>query len=373
MGITRSPIADLHLAAGATLAVYHGADVPARFGDPKGEYQAARSAAGLFDFSFRAKFTVSGPDRVSFLHNMLSNDVSRLAPGDGTYALLLNVKGQILADLRVYATDEPLIVDTDADLLDKVMSTLDRYIIMDDVSLAQLDVVAAMMAGPHARTVIERTLAREVPPLDEFGHFETRVGDLSVRVVRASNTGDEGYELWVEKKDFIALWMALAGQISALGGTSVPAVIPCGTEALEMLRIEAGIPRCGVDFGEDTIPLEAGLLNAISFTKGCYPGQEIVERSRSRGHVNWNLVGLLIDSPQPPPASAKLVDGTREVGEVTSACISPALERTIGLGYVRREFAAPGSRLALTSNEAVEVTSLPFVPRQQPSAQIPLR
>src|SRR5262250_2193789 len=122
-----------------------------------------------------------------------------------------------------------------------------------------------------------------------------------------------------------------------------------------MLRIEAGIPRYGADFAEDTLPLEAGLLNAISFNKGCYPGQEIVERARSRGHVNWKLVGVSLDAVGPPPPGEKLLAGGREVGEVTSTCFSPLLNCPIALAYVRREVSEPGSRLNLASGSAAQI------------------
>src|SRR6266567_7462416 len=125
------------------------------------------------------------------------------------------------------------------------------------------------------------------------------------------------------------------------------------------LRIEAGIPRYGAELGEDTLPLEAGLLNALSFTKGCYIGQEIVERTRSRGHVNWMLAGFFVQADAPPPMGEKLFLEGKEIGEITSACISPTLRKTIALGYVRREASGPGTRLAFASGSLAEVTQLP--------------
>jgi folate-binding protein YgfZ len=140
-------------------------------------------------------------------------------------------------------------------------------------------------------------------------------------------------------------------------------MIPCGTRALETLRIEAGIPRYGQELGEDTIPNEAELWNALSFNKGCYVGQEIVERARSRGHVNWKLVGLVVESETPPPPGEKLVREGKEVGEVTSSCVSPTLARTIALAYLRREVSEPGTKLEFASGPAAEVVGLPFYQR----------
>jgi folate-binding protein YgfZ len=145
-------------------------------------------------------------------------------------------------------------------------------------------------------------------------------------------------------------------------------MLPCGTRALETLRIEAGIPRYGQELGEDTIPNEAGLWNALSFNKGCYVGQEIVERARSRGHVNWKLVGLVVESETPPAAGEKLARDGREIGEITSSCVSPTLGKTIALAYLRREVAEPGTKLDFPSGTVAEVVPLPFYQRG-PSAR----
>ncbi len=356
----RSPLANYHLSRGVTLAAYHGALVPTRLSDSTVEHQAVRKAAGLFDFSFRAKIAVAGPDRASFLHNMLSNDIRSLAPGRGIYATLLDIKGHILADLRVYCADEVFLLDTDADLRDKVIATLDRYIVMDDVTLEALELWSVAAQGPQARALVEASLPDRQPPLEEFGHFTASISGRPARVVRASSTGEEGYEFWVGAGDLIPLWEALGQQGQALGA------LPCGTEALETLRIEAGIPRYGADFGEDTLPLEAGLLNALSFTKGCYVGQEIVERARSRGHVNWKLVGLIVEGAPPAPGEKLLWEG-KAAGEVTSSCVSPTLSKTLALAYVRREASPPGTRLALASGGNAQATALPFHPAKPES------
>jgi len=332
--------------------------VPARYNDSKVEYAAARNAAGIFDLSFRARFAARGPDRVSFLHNILSNDVRSLGPGRGIYAVLLDVKGHILADLRVYSEPEQVLLETDVDLIQKVINALERYIIMDEVTLEPLKWRGLALQGPQSRALLERNLAGALPSLSEFGHFRSNYCGLPIHFVRVSSTGEEGYELWVPAEDAPGqtkvLWQAL------LAGARGLTAVPCGTEALEMLRIEAGIPRYGADFGEDTLPLEAGLLNALSFTKGCYPGQEIVERARSRGHVNWKLVGVAVDGVVPPSPGDKLVWEGKEVGEVTSACLSPSQSRPIALAYVRREVSEPGTRLTFTFGAAAEVRELPF-------------
>jgi glycine cleavage system T protein len=352
--LARSPLADLHVSQGATLGGYHGALVPVRFTDRTVEHLRVRKAAGFFDFSFRAKFSMKGQDRARFLQRIVSNEVKSLVPGQGTYATLLTAQGHVVADFRIYCAEDSFLLDTDADLLGKAMQALGRYIIADRVSIEPLPWFALSIQGPRSRELMEKTLRGDLPVLAESSHFATSLAGFPVRVVQASRTGEEGYEVWVGAEGMSDVWGAFS--VQAPGCEALPA----GTEALESLRIEAGIPSYGPDFGEDTLPLEAGLLNALSFNKGCYIGQEIVERARSRGHVNWKLVGLDIDSAQPPAAGEKLLSEGKEIGEVTSACISPTLAKTIALGYVRREVSDPGIRLALVSGPAAQVTVLPF-------------
>jgi folate-binding protein YgfZ len=211
--------------------------------------------------------------------------------------------------------------------------------------------------GPRARGLLEKTLHIDLPVMQEFDHFASNYAGFPIRVVRATSTGEEGYEVWVNAAGMEPLWGAACGQAPTYD------MLPCGWEALESLRIEAGIPRYGSELGEDVIPLEAGLLNALSFNKGCYIGQEIVERARSRGHVNWNLTGLIVGSDKAPQPGEKAVVEGREVAEITSSCVSPTLGRTIALAYVRREFTEPGAKLTFANGVAAEVAALPFTSR----------
>lgn len=361
--LIRTPLADYHVSQGATLGEYHGAFVPMRFTHSGEEHQAVRTTAGLFDFSFRARFALTGRDSQKFLHRIVSNDIKKLSAGQGTYATVLNPQGHILADIRVYAAQDRMLVDTDANLAAKAMDILRRYIIGDQVQIEPLESYALAFEGPKAVGLLEKTLHVDLPAMNEFDHFATNYAGFPVRVVRASNTGEEGYEVWVGPKGMMGLWGAACGQAPSYG------MLPCGTEALESLRIEAGIPRYGSELGEDTLPLEANLMNALSFNKGCYIGQEIVERARSRGHVNWKLAGVTIDSPEPPAPGEKLVLEGQEVGEITSACISPTLKKTIALAYIRKEHFEAGTRLQSGSGAAAEVTSLPFYRRNSAESE----
>jgi glycine cleavage system T protein len=354
--LLRSPLADDHLTRGATLAAYHGAEVPLRFRECRSEHETVRTAAGVFDFSFRSKFALTGEHRVRFLHRIVSNDVKNLSTGQGTYATLLNAQGRILVDLRIYADEDRLWVDTDADLAEKAITGLKRYIIGDRVEIAPSELYAVAIQGPQSGKTLHELLGSSLAGLEhEMDHRAVDYEGGSARVVRLSSTGEEGYEVWLEADTLGRFWRAL------LDGGLASA---CGSDALESLRIEAGIPRYGQDLAEDTLPLEAGLLNALSFSKGCYIGQEIVERARSRGHVNWKLMGMRLDegAPVPKPGEVLAADG-KTIGEVTSACFSPSLDRPVALAYVRREVSEPGTKLTLATGAVAEVVQLPFVSR----------
>ncbi len=336
------------------LVEYHGALLPERYSEPLAEHHAVRTAAGLFDGSFRARFTATGSDRVRFLHGMVSNDIRGLAPGQGTYATVLDVRGHILADLVVCCTADRFVIDTDANLVDKALQALNHYNIGGRTPLERLDVTALFLQGPKSGLIVKELLQTEPPGPEEFRHAEASFAGQPLRVVRWSITGEEGYAFWIAPTALPELWSALL----ALGGGH--GLVPCGVKSLETLRIEAGIPRYGAELAEDVLPLEAGLLNALSFTKGCYIGQEIVERARSRGHVNWKLVGLFTEAADPLAPGEKLLSKGKEVGEITSACAAPTLGRTIALAYARREVAEPGTKLDLASGSTAEVTALPF-------------
>ncbi len=360
--MTTSPLADYHRSQGATLGEYHGALVPARFTDSATEHRAVRAASGLFDFSFRAKFLMKGRDHARLLQRLVSNDVKKLAPGQGTYATLLNAQGHIVVDLLLYCAEGCFLVNTDADLRDKAIQAFRRYIIADQVEIEPLDLYALAFQGVRARGLLEKTLHIDLPTTQELDHFASNYAGFPIRVVRASSTGEEGYEVWVNAAGMEAVWGAACGQAPTYG------TLPCGWEALETLRIEAGIPRYGAELGEDVIPLEAGLWNALSFDKGCYIGQEIVERTRSRGHVNWKLAGLIVNAPQPLAPGEKAVVQGREAAEITSSCVSPTLGKTIALAYVRREYSDPGAQISFGSGVTAEVVALPFISRATAAA-----
>ena len=344
---------------GVSLIDDRGVELPNAFTDPRNEYAAVCEKAGLIDLSFRTQVKFTGEDRSDFLQGMLSNDVKALRPGDGCSATLLTEQGRIVADLRVYAEESAILLDLDARIKEKTVEALDRFIIADDVEIEDLSAhqVTIAVQGPAAAQVLAAAGLSSLPE-QELQHQDETIADVRVRVVRSDQTGKGGYEFHVPSGRAPVVWQALA-QLDGL--------LPVGHTALNMLRVEAGIPWYGLDMDEDRIVLEVGLDRAISFNKGCYLGQEVVERASARGHMNRLLIGFLLQNKGQdalPTRGDRLLKEDKEVGWLTSITTSPTLGRPIALGYVRREHGEPGTRLRIDRPDTdmiVEVTKLPFL------------
>jgi folate-binding protein YgfZ len=279
----------------------------------------------------------TGGDRVEFLQGMLTNDVVGLRTGEGCAALLLTIQGRVVADLRVAACDDALLLDVDRRACDALLEALGRLIIADDVGLIpDAETTLVGVSGPATGTVVPALAA-----LGPFAHTMTSIGDVAGRVVHASAIGEAGAVLHVRTSDGPRVWDALV----AAGA------IPCGTAALEARRVECGVPRVGLDMGEKTLALEVPVEAAISVTKGCYLGQEVMARATARGHVNRRLCGLVFAGAA-PLAGAVLVHDGYEVGQVTSVAFSPALGCAVGLGFVRREHWDAGTELVVADGVA---------------------
>ena len=343
---------------GTSLTDDRGVELPDSFSDPQNEYTAACEKAGLIDLSFRAQVKLTGEDRNDFLQGMLSNDVKALQPGDGCLATLLTEQGRIVADLRVYAEESAILLDMDARIKDKTVEALDRFIIADDVEIEDLSSqqVTVAIQGPGAMDVLTEGGLSSLPEKD-LHHQEGAIAGVQVRVIRSDQTGKGGYELHIPSEQAANVWQALS---------QTDGILPVGYTALNMLRVEAGIPWYGLDMDEDRIVLEVGLEQAISFNKGCYLGQEVVERASARGHVNRQLTGFLLqgDTDSLPTQGDKLINEEKEVGWLTSVTTSPTLGRPIALGYVRREQGEAGTQLRIDKPGTAmiaEVTKLPFL------------
>ncbi len=339
----------LHDKPASSSAEYRGRPA-ADFGDVRGEFEALISACGIYALSGRAKIAINGADRVRWLNGMITNNIRELAAGRGVYAFLLNPQGHILGDLYAYNRGESIVADTDHSQLEKVITIFKKYIIMDKVTLEDVGekLTTIGIAGPKAHAVMQ-SAGLEVPTLQPLQLVDRGFHEIRLTLVRGDPATVECFELWLDPANVPAVWQALVRAGARPGGTT----------AQELLRIASGIPRYGQDIRERDLPQETGQQRALHFSKGCYIGQEIVERIRSRGGVHRQLTGFEIDGPLPAPGTKLQADG-KEVGEITSVASLPsAPERAIALGYIRREAAIPGKELGAGSAK-VRVANLPF-------------
>jgi folate-binding protein YgfZ len=337
--------------SGAATETYRGAQTIAVYSDTAEEFAALRSAAGIYDLGWRAKIVLTGSDRVRWLNGMVTNNVRDLPINRGVYAFLLNPQGRIQADLYAYHRGEHLLVDTDQSQLETLLGIFDHYIIMDDVEVSNASekLTAIGVAGPKASAVLEAA-GLDVGNLEPLEAHDAQWRELGVTVVRSDNEAVDAYELWLASSRVNELWEGLVNA----GAT------PVGSRAYELFRIAAGIPRYGQDIKERDLPQETEQKRAVHFNKGCYVGQEIVERIHSRGNVHRMFTGLELEGAKPEPG-AKVMSASKEVGEVTSSAVLPTAEkkRTLALGYVRREHVTAGKDLVIGEATAT-ISKVPF-------------
>ena len=349
-----TPLIEQHRAAGAQLAKFTGFILPETFSDFSQEYRAAREGVAIFDTNWQAIFRLTGRDRVRYLHAITSNNIKDLGEGHGVLALLLNPQGRILAELEVYALKESLLVFSHASVREHTAATLKKYILGSLVKLEdctdQLGTIG--IEGSHAASVIAESTGLALMGFSELAIQEVTIDAVPCNLVRRSRFGGVGAEIVAPREHLGLLWAYLAATVHAQHG------LPIGMKALNALRLEAGVPWFPLDFNDSMIPHEAVLENThISFSKGCYTGQEIVERVRSRGHVNRKRVSLKFSIAAPPVAGTKLRALGADVGYVTSSAFSPAANAAIGMGYLRREHNTIGSVVELEGGTA-EVTAV---------------
>ena len=325
---------------GANPSELGGATTATQFGDTRAEFQSLLSGCGLYDLSWRAKIVVSGGDRVRWLNGMATNNVRDLALGHGVYAFLLNAQGHIQADLYVFQRGDSLLVDTERGQREKTLQLFDRYIIADDVEIADISdkLTALGLTGPESRNVMERA-GIAVPDLTHLQFADVAWEQETVTLLRSGEEVRESWQIWIAPEHVGELWEALLKAGAR----------PTGTAALNLFRISRGIPQFGVDIRERDLPQETGQTRALNFTKGCYLGQEIVERIRSRGAVHRLFTAFAVEGTLPEPG-AKILAGEnteeKEVGEITSSAILPLPggDRPVALGYLRREAAGKDLR-----------------------------
>ena len=330
------------------------------------DYEALRREAAVVRRSGRGLIALAGADRRAYLHNLLTNDVASLAAGTGCYAAWLTPQGRFITDMTVSELGDLVLLDLHVSVKDTVLARLDQFIFSEDVQLGDVTgtYASAGVYGPEAMAVLARVVGDEAAArLGSFAlHQNARVtfDGEPIIAVRDDEIGIRGLSLYVDATRLDRL-------IDRLSGAGARLVPP---DAADIVRIESGRPAFGTDMDEDVIPLEAGVESrAISFTKGCYPGQEVIVRvlHRGGGRVAKKLVGLTLGGSRLPCAGTKLMAAEREVGRITSAARSPAMRCPIALGYVHRDFLEPGTALeAVLAEERAPatVTALPFVAPQ---------
>jgi folate-binding protein YgfZ len=352
----------IHAARGATFGEVQGREVVRTYGDPRDEHAAARLNACLFDFSFREALRLRGEDRISFLHGMVTNDVRRLEEGHVTYAAMVTAKGALVADMRILVRADELLLDLEPGSAQKVEQFLRRYLISEDVEIADASSELALLRiiGPEVHLVAAAAFGHEtpLPSQDRFIRADLETGPADLIGLALGST--RGVDLWVDRKHLPAAFEKTARLSETLG------LRLGGFEAFEILRVEAGVPRFPQDMDEQTIPLEANLERAISYEKGCYIGQEVIARATFRGHVNRKLTGFVF-GPTLPPQRAELRRDGKRVGFVTSAVRSPGRSSAIGLGYLHRDSLEPGTRLEVADYPpGAVVHTLPFSDSSDP-------
>jgi folate-binding protein YgfZ len=330
---------------------YRGATTAAKFSGPQPELAAMHLGCAIYDLGFRNQISVTGGDRTRWLNGMITNNVRDLAKGHGVYAFLLNPQGKIQGDMYVYNRGESITIDTDRSQVEKMLAIFDHYIIMDDVELKNLSasITALGVSGAKSREVLAAAGLKvpELQPLQLLDiDCDCDCGCVKCTILR-TDSATESYEIWLAADHVEALWNTLL----KAGAT------PAGSDALEMQRIISGVPQYGVDIRERDLPQETEQARALNFNKGCYVGQEIVERIRSRGNVHRKFAGFITEGHSVISPGAKILDAEKEVGEVTSSA-SLKLgenEKTIALGYIRREVGVPGREITINGNRATVV------------------
>jgi folate-binding protein YgfZ len=325
----------------------------------KEQYAAVReSGAGLIDLSARGRILVSGSDAQMFLNGLITNDMKTLARNSWMPAAFANVQGRLIAAVRVLHREDGYLIDTETATCDSVIKLIERFTLAGDFRVTDLssEVTTLSLQGRNAAEVLASVLGKEPA---EIAHYEVSNPKLddghTVTVIRATNTGEGGFDLFVDTTDA----QGLRDSLITAGATQI------GEEAAETLRIEAGIPRFGLDMDETTIISETKLEDAVSDTKGCYVGQEIIVRIKHRGHVAKKLTGIIFENEHEVEKDAKIFSvDDREIGRVTSTAFSPRLNRTIALVYLKYDYLAAGTNVRVSIGEGEiqgAVAELPFI------------
>jgi len=328
----------------------------------KKQYAALHAGPAWVDRSYRALIEVAGRDRVAWAHNLTTNQVKTLSPGEGNYAFVLNVQGRILFDLHLVVRAESIWLDLDRRFLQSALAHFQKYIIMEDVCLTDRsgDFVRVALAGEGAKKLLAEFGAGHAAAMPAVAMTTITHGQTQIDIMRNDFCGVFAVDL------FLPVAMAASFEADVKGTHRPLSAIPVDDEVVRVRRIEAGIPWSGAEITDEVLSAETRQLErAVSFQKGCYLGQEIVERMRARKVVAKLLTGLKISADVVPPTGSDIItEEGATVGQVTSACRSVALNVPVALAYLKTSFATPGVALQVRWGEnaiPATVTPLPFV------------
>ena len=323
------------------------------------EYSAVRDGgAGVIDLSSRGRLLVSGSEAAMFLNGLITNDMKTLALNSWMPAVFPNVQGRLLAAVRIIHRDDGFLIDTEGATHETVLKLLERFTRAGDFRLTDMtsDTATVSVQGENAAKVVQIALGDEAGTVarGQVAPAQFKNGS-EVTVIRSTHTGEDGFDLFVN-----------VTEIESLRNSLIKAgAQPIGVEVAETLRIEAGIPRFGIDMDETKVVTETNLDDAVSFTKGCYVGQEIIARIKYRGHVAKKLTGVLLEPDVALESGARTLSADdKEIGSITSSTISPRLKHTIALAYVKYDYLEPGTTVKVVSagqEFAATVTELPFI------------
>ncbi len=351
-----------HRLHGATFTQDHPCEDVLHYGDWQAEHACLKQTCGLLDLGCRGRICVVGADRVKFLHGQVTNDVAGLKDGEGCYAFLVNAKARIQSDLNIYRLENELLLDFEPGLTEAVMQRLDQYLIADDVQLVDAAPHYSLLSvqGPKSATAMEKLSWLGSLPLKARQMQVATVDGLGeIYVARLARTGSEGFDLFVPVGALETVWNQVAAAVAGAGGR------PCGWQALETARVEAGIPRYGQDMTDANLAPETALGEmAIHYKKGCYIGQEIIARVRTYGQAARELRRLIFppEMKMPVKSAQVLLHVGKEAGHVTSCVWSPAMGCCVGLGYVRKEWHQPGQKLDMQIAGDVFVVEVALLP-----------
>jgi folate-binding protein YgfZ len=342
----------------SSLGRYCGALTTRVFDGLAGEIDSLLHSAGISDLGWRGKILVTGGDRLRWLNGMVSNAVQSLPEGQGNYSFLLSVQGRIQGDCYVYRRADDLLLDTSVEQVPGLMSHLDHFIIMDDVELADVSQqwTGLTLAGPAAGQVLGTLgFSPSTPRVENARMSNANIGEVACTIIEAYHIAVPRYELWFAPEHVAAVWETL----QAAGAN------PCGWEAMEALRVLEGTPLYGVDLNDRDLPQETAQTRALNFSKGCYLGQEIVERIRSRGKVNRQFRQFALQGTQPDSLPLDLRSNDQPVGRITStASLSSAgLAQVLALGFVRVEVLERNQEIAYEGGVATALAASPAIAR----------